>query len=107
MIYCSLKVPRPFLGWLMLVEDAPSSMIKVRDTSPVFSESQGAPYLDRDNVLCEKLVKVQPDTIATCVTSSRKVGLNTGVYAELSEMTSIKTFVSSFAAHIAATAAMV
>ena len=44
------KQPRPFVGWLMLVEDAPESRSPVRDTSPhfpVFDEFKGASYLKR------------------------------------------------------------
>ncbi len=38
---------RPFVGWLMLLEDAPASRAPVRDLSPhfpVFEEFQGASY---------------------------------------------------------------
>src|SRR5665213_2620961 len=43
------EVPRPFVGWLMLVEDAPESRSPVRDTSPhfaLFPEFKGASYMD-------------------------------------------------------------
>ena len=46
------EAPRPFVGWLMLVEDAPESRSPVRDTSPhfpVFPDFQGASYLERYN----------------------------------------------------------
>ncbi len=38
------KQPRPFVGWLMMVEDAPESRRPVRDSSPhfpVFEEFKG------------------------------------------------------------------
>jgi len=39
-----------FVGWLMLVEDAPESQASVRDVSPhfdLFPEFKGASYLKR------------------------------------------------------------
>ncbi len=49
------KQPRPFVGWLMMVEDAEKSRSAVRDASPhfpVFPEFQGASYLKRYDILC-------------------------------------------------------
>lgn len=43
------KQPRPFVGWLMLVEDAAGSRSPVRDSSPHFpidEEFKGASYLN-------------------------------------------------------------
>ena len=42
----------PFVGWLMMVEDAPKSRCAVRDASPhfpVFKEFKGASYLMRQD----------------------------------------------------------
>jgi hypothetical protein len=99
--------PRPFVGWLMLVEDAPGSRAKVRDTSPhfpVFPEFQGASYAQRYDVLCRKLVQEQLYTTASVLVSPRTAAADGG-YCELSDMTSLKTFVTSFAGHVAAEAA--
>ena len=52
--------PRPFVGWLMLLEDAPQSRAPVRDTSPhfpVFRDFSGASYAERYNILCHKLMQ--------------------------------------------------
>ncbi len=101
------KQPRPFVGWLMLVEDAPGSRSPVRDRSPhfpVFTEFQGASYLKRYDVLCQRLVQEQLYTTASLLTSPRTAAA-TGEMAELSDMTGLKTFVTSFAGHIAAEAA--
>lgn len=101
------KHPRPFVGWLMLVEDAPESRSPVRDSSPnfpVFPEFQGASYLKRYDVLCQRLVQEQLYTTAAIMASPRTAA-TTGDYADLSDMTSLKTFVTSFAAHIAGEAA--
>jgi hypothetical protein len=101
------KHPRPFVAWMMLVEDAPESRAPVRDSSPhfpVFPEFQGASYLKRYDVLCQRLIQEQLYTTASVIASPRSA-VTTGEYAELSEMTGLKTFVTSLAGHIAAEAA--
>lgn len=101
------KNPRPFVGWLMLVEDAPSSRSPVRDRSPhypVFPEFQGASYLNRYDVLCQRLVQEQLYTTASILASPR-TAVGNGEFQNLSDLTSLKTFVTSFAGHIAAEAA--
>ncbi len=99
--------PRPFVGWLMMVEDAPQSRSPVRDSSPhfpVFPEFRGASYLKRYDVLCQKLVKEQLYTSATLITSTRSA-VATGEYAEMSSLTGLKTAVAELAGHIAAASA--
>ena len=99
--------PRPFVGWLMLVEDASKSRSPIRDASPnfpVFPEFIGASYLQRYDLLCQKLVQEQLYTTATVLASPR-TAVAKGDYAELSAMTAMKTFVTSLAGHVAATAA--
>lgn len=99
--------PRPFVGWMMLVEDAPASRSAVRDTSPhfpVFEEFVGASYLQRYELLCRKLVREQLYTSATLLASPRDAGL-TGEFSQLSEMTGLRTFITSLAGHVAAEAA--
>ena len=101
------KQPRPFVGWLMLVEDAPESRSPVRDAShhfPVFDEFKGASYLKRYDLLCQKLVKEQLYTTAAVIATPR-TAVETGEFSSMSAMTDIKTFVASLAGHIAAEAA--
>jgi hypothetical protein len=101
------EAPRPFVGWLMLVEDAPGSRAPVRDNSPhfpTFPEFQNASYLERYNILCRKLTQERLYTTATVLASPRTASKN-GKYADLSELTSLKTFITTFAGHIAAEAA--
>lgn len=101
------KQPRPFISWLMLVEDAPGSRAPVKESSPhfpVFKEFKGASYLARYEILCRKLVQEQLYTTSTLIASPRNAFSN-GAFSELSELTGLKTFVTSFAGHIAATAA--
>lgn len=99
--------PRPFVGWLMLVEDAATSRSPVKDRSPhfpVFEEFNGASYLKRYDLLCQKLVKEQLYTTASVIASPRNSN-KTGKYAALSSMTDLKTFVTSLAGHVAAVSA--
>lgn len=99
--------PKPFVGWLMMVEDEPKSRAPVRDTSPhypVFPEFRGASYLKRYDLLCERLVKENLYTAAALMASPRSAS-GTGEFCELSELTSLKTFVTTLAGHIAAEAA--
>jgi hypothetical protein len=56
------ETPRPFVGWLMLVEDCKQSRSPVRDSSPhykVLPEFNGTSYSERYNILCRKLVQEQ------------------------------------------------
>lgn len=101
------KQTRPFIGWLMLVEDEKKSRTPVRDASPhfpVFKEFQGASYLHRYDVLCQRLVQEQLYTSAALITSPRSAR-ESGEFGQMSDMTSLKTFVTTFAGHLAATAA--
>ena len=101
------KQPRPFVGWLMLVEDAPKSRATVKDSSPhfpVLEAFKGASYLKRYDLLCQKLVQEQLYTTASLITSPRSAA-ETGEFAEMSAMTGLKTFVTTLAGHVAATAA--
>ena len=98
---------RPYVGWLMMVEDTARSRSPVRDSSPhfpVFKEFQGASYLKRYDLLCQRLAKEQLYTTAALMASPRSAVAD-GEFCELSEMTGLKTFVTSLAGHIAAEAA--
>ena len=98
---------RPFVGWMMLLEDAAKSRSSVRDVSPhfpVFSEFKGASYAERYNILCRKLVQEQLYTAASVITSPREA-VTSGDYSELSDMTGLRTFVTELAGHVAAEAA--
>ena len=101
------KQPRPFVGWLTMVEDAPKSRSPVRDASPhfpVFEAFKGASYLERYDLLCRRLIEEGLYT-AACIITSERNAKDSGVYAERSSMTGLKPFVTAFAGHIAATAA--
>ena len=101
------KHPKPFVGWMILVEDEPASRAPVRDTSPhfpVFKEFQGASYLQRYDILCQRLVQEQLYSTAAVLASPRSA-VKTGAFSEMSQLTSLKTFVTTLAGHVAAEAA--
>ncbi len=103
------ETPRPFVGWMMLLEDCAESRTPVRDSSPnfpIFREFSSASYADRYNILCHKLVQEQLYTTA-CFLLSPRTAIGTGEYNESSELTSLRTFVSTLAGHVAAEAARI
>lgn len=101
------RQPRPFVGWLMLVEDAHKSRSSVMDRSPhfpVLEEFKGASYLQRYDLLCQKLMQERLYATASVIASSRNAASD-GSHSCLSPMTSLKTFITSLAGHVAAEAA--
>ncbi len=101
---------RPFIGWLVMVEDAPASRRPgQRDASlhfPVFPEFKNASYLQRYDLLCQRLIRENLYTGACSLTSER-AAVAGGAYGEMSELTGLRAFVSAFAGHIAAEAARI
>ena len=98
---------RPFVGWLMMLEDAPKSRAPVLNPSPhfpVFPEFEGTSYAERYNILCRKLVQEQLYSAASIILSPRSA-VKTGEYSEMSKMTGLRTFVTELAGHVAAEAA--
>lgn len=98
---------QPFIGWFMLLEDADGSRSAVGDSSPhfpIFPEFNQASYADRYDILCKKMVKEHLYTSA-CLMLSPKESVKTGKYTCLSELSSLETFVTEFAGHIASVSA--
>jgi len=98
---------KPFIGWFILLEDAPESRSPVREVSPhfpLFPEFNSSSYAERYNILCRKLVQEQLYTAAAIVLSPRSNGKN-GSYSELGELTGVKTFITRLAGHVASEAA--
>lgn len=98
--------PRPFVGWLMLIEDCEESNTPVGNKQPHFPvnpEFEQASYLQRYDLLCKRLVQEGLYSSATLLASPREA-MADGQYRHLSNLTSLKTFVTEFAAHIAAVA---
>jgi hypothetical protein len=100
-------ITTPFVGWMMLVEDVRESRTPVKDRCrenyQVREEFQGATYVDRYNLLCQKLVREKLYTAASVIASPSSA-VSTGSFADISEMTSLRNFVASFAGHISAEA---
>lgn len=97
------KQTRPFVGWLMVVEDAPASRSPVKDQSPhfpVFNDFVGASYQRRYDILCQRLVLEQLYSAAAVISTPRSA-LADGVYSELSAMTGLRAFVAALAGHVA------
>jgi hypothetical protein len=99
---------RPFIGWIAMIEDAEKSRRPgVRETSrhyPIFPEFRNVSYLGRYDLLCQKLVKENLYT-AACTLASPREAAGSGDFRDMSELSSLKAFVTAFAAHIAAEAA--
>jgi restriction endonuclease XhoI-like protein len=101
------EAPKPFVGWLMLIEDTEKSRSPVKNVSPnfdVFAEFEGASYIDRYDILCRKLIQEQLYSSAAVLTSERN-SIQTGCYNNVSELTSLKSFAAALAGHIAMVAA--
>ena len=101
------KQARPFLGWLMLVEDCEKSRSPVKSQEPhfaVFHEFKSASYAERYELLCQKLIQENLYSAASTILSPRKAKTS-GNYCELSKLTGLKNFVVTLASHIVAEAA--
>lgn len=97
------KQPPPFVGWMILVEDDEKSRRPVKDRSPhfeVFDCFKGASYLERYDLLCQKLVQEKLYTAASVLASPREA-IETGVFGEMSELTGLRAFLSGLAARVA------
>jgi hypothetical protein len=97
---------KPFVGYLVLLEDSPASRASVKDVSPNFPlvpEYRNASYAKRYDILCEKLIMEGLYTAASVILSPRTAS-KSGDYSEMSELTGLKSFVAGLAAYIAAEA---
>ena len=98
---------RPWLGYLMILEDAPKSNRPVRVREPhfrVFPEFRGASYAERYNQLLTKLVRERLYDSACFLVSPAEEGLATGAYREPNPELAFTNFVASLLGHAAAIA---
>lgn len=89
--------PRPWLGYLMMLEDCPASTRPVRSWEPffrVFKEFVGSSYKQRYEILLTKLVRERLYDAACFILSDSKGGPQ-GVYHEPSPELSFQSFVIS------------
>ena len=99
---------RPWLGYLMMLEDAPgsNSNVKVKETHfQVFTEFKEASYAKRYDVLMTKLVRSRLYDAGCFLMSSREGGIN-GEYREPNPELSFRNFIVSLAARGIAVAQM-
>jgi hypothetical protein len=91
-----------------MIEDAEKSRRPgQRESSqhfPIFKDFKNVSYLGRYDLLCQKLVKENLYS-AACTLASPRTAATTGDFTDMSELSSLRSFVASFAAHVAAEAA--
>ncbi len=99
------KAQRPWLGWLMLLEDCPKSNTPVKVLEPhfkVFPEFRGASYAGRYELLFRRLTREKLFDRAAFITSPKDRG-TVGFYSEPSpEDLGIRQFLAGLIAHAVA-----
>jgi hypothetical protein len=101
---------RPWLGYLMMLEEAPASMrstssIKTLPFYPMRKEFQGVSYAQRYMIFCERLVRERLYDATCFLMSSANEGIE-GKYSEPSKELSFRNFAASLSARGAAFAKM-
>ncbi len=94
---------RPFLGYLMLLEDCDRSRAPVKVVEPhfrVFPEFQGASYRDRYAILIEKLLRERLYDGACFMLSAPSSGV-AGDYVEPHPELTFSKFIAPLLAHVA------
>jgi len=93
--------PRPWLGYLMLLEECPGSVRKVgvdEPNFPVFQPFKDSSYAHRYAILCERLVRERLYDAACLLTSSAKRGPG-GQFAEPRPELTVARFAASLESH--------
>jgi len=92
--------PRPWLGYFILLEEAPQSLSPVKVKEPhfkVFKEFRDASYAKRYELFCQKLVRERLYDAACLMLSNREGGLD-GEFREPLPELSFKIFIESLMA---------
>ena len=95
------KQPRPWLGWVMLLEDRPRSTTPVAVNEPhfkVFPEFRGASYAKRYELLLRRLVLEKLFDGAAFLMATDKQGRR-GIYSEPSDDLRVKPFLAALTGH--------
>lgn len=98
---------RPFVGYLMLLQESPGSVRPVGlgphhfQADPVF---EGASYAERYQAMCSRLMREGLYDSATLVLSSTE-SAESGAYRVLSEATGLRSFCARLAARVSEVAA--
>lgn len=93
----------PFLGYFILVEDAPGSQSSVAAKSPHFPTDPafaGASYQTRMRLMCERLVQHQ--IYSSAAVMAAPASLSSGAWQDLSPPTSFRSLLAKLAAHLSA-----
>ena len=102
------KNSRPWLGYLMLLEDCGKSSSPVAIRSPHFDVMQGfenSSYIKRYEIFCNKLV-LERQYNATCFMTSNRSNADTGCFDTPNEHLSFSTFLASMLSAVSAHHAM-
>jgi hypothetical protein len=100
--------PRPWLGYLFLLEDCPASQAPVDVHEPhfdVFPEFRGASYCKRYELLCRKLIRERLYESAAFLTTQRHQA-DSGTYGEPAADLRFELFARSLVAHASAFASL-
>ena len=99
---------KPWLGWLMLLEDTPKATTPVKVDEPhfgVFPEFKMTSYAKRYELFCERLMRERLYDGTCLILSDKKGGLK-GKFTEPNQEFSFATFATSLTAHAIAYAKM-
>lgn len=97
------QAPKPWLGWLMLLEDCEGSQRPVGVAEPhfpVFPEFKDSSYARRYEILLRKL-RLENLFNETALILTKESDATTGKYSEPASDLSMQRFLASFAGHIA------
>jgi len=103
-----LTSPRPFIGYLFLLEDCSRTQQQLGVSEPyfkVFEEFRDASYARRYELFCRKLVRERHYTAAAFLTA-RASNARVGQYAEPAADLTFMAFIAQLVGHLAAFAAM-
>lgn len=96
------KLPRPWLGFFLLLEEAPGSLAAVKSEEPhfpVFPEFKDASYKERYEILCSRLVQERLYDGCSLVLASRAGGKR-GKYSEPNDQLSFARFGRSLTSYL-------
>ncbi len=92
---------KPWLGWMMLLQETPRSTTPVRVDEPyfdVFPEFHDASYVDRYRIFCERLMRERHYDAACLLLSDLETGME-GKFREPGMETNFAAFADSLIAH--------
>ena len=91
---------RPFVGYLMLLEDCPGSTRPIKAETgqyPVFPEFEDTSYAERYRMLCERLIEQGLYQVAALALSRAEEGHREGHHRNLTAATSVRALFADLA----------